>query len=264
VTADPAASLGPLVAQPGRAAVVVDYDGSLSPIVDDPALALPLPAARDALAHVVPLLGRVAVVSGRPARFLADVLAIDGLTYVGLYGMERLEDGVVVPDPAAAPYRDAVAAAAAEAERRLPGLLVERKGAAAMTIHWRTAPDRAPDVVAVAAALGDEYGLAVIEARMARELRPPVPVDKGTAVRHLVDGLAAAAFAGDDRADLEAFAALDDAVGAGRLGAGIKIAVTSPEVPSELLQRADVVVEGPAGLARLLDTVADEIRERSS
>jgi len=264
VTADPAAPLAPLVSRPDRSAVVVDYDGSLAPIVDDPAHAVPLPAARDALASLVPLLGRVAVVSGRPARFLADVLRIDGLACVGLYGMERLEDGVVVPDPAVATYRDAVAEAAADAARRLPGLLIERKGDVAVTVHWRTAPARQDEAIAAAEALGERYALAVIEGRMARELRPPVPIDKGTAVRALVDGLAAAAFAGDDRADIEAFAALDDAVTADRLQAAARIGVTSPEVPPELLRRADVVVEGPAGLAMLLDELARRIRGRSS
>jgi trehalose 6-phosphate phosphatase len=259
VTADPAAPFEPIVASPARSAVVVDYDGSLSAIVDDPALAIPLPAARDALARLVPLMAGVAVVSGRPARFLADMLGIDGLAYVGLYGLERMEDDTVVPSQVAAPYREAVAAAAAEATQRLPGLLVERKGDVAVTIHWRTVPSRAEEAISVADELAVVHGLAVTEARMARELRPPVPVDKGTAVRELVDGLGAAAFAGDDRADVEAFAALDAAVTERRLGEAVKIAVTSPEAPPELLRRADVTVAGPAGLAQLLDALAVEI-----
>jgi trehalose 6-phosphate phosphatase len=259
VTAEPAARLEPLVASPARSAVVVDYDGSLAPIVDDPALASPLPAAHDALARLVPLIGTVAVVSGRPARFLADALGIDGVTYVGLYGLERMEAGVVVPNPVAAPYQDAVAAAAVEATRRLPGLLVERKGDLAVTIHWRTTPSRAAGAIATADALAAAHGLVVMEARMARELRPPVPVDKGTAVRELVDGLGAAAFAGDDRADLEAFTALEAAVTERRLGEAVKIAVTSPEAPPELVRRADLTVEGPGGLAQLLDALTAEI-----
>ncbi|MGH9025572.1 MAG: trehalose-phosphatase [Acidimicrobiia bacterium] len=264
MTDELAARLAPLAAEPERAAVVVDYDGSLAPIVDDPALAVPLPAARDALTRLVPLLGLVAVVSGRPARFLADALRVDGLACIGLYGLERLQGGEVIPDPAAAPYRDAVAAAAADAERRLPGLLVERKGDVAITIHWRTAPERAEEAIAAAAALADNHGLDVIDARMARELRPPVAVDKGTALRDIVHDLAAAAFAGDDRADLDAFAALDAAVANGQLGVGVKIGVISPEAPSALVEAADLTVDGPAGLAELLDGLADEIRGRAS
>jgi trehalose 6-phosphate phosphatase len=262
VDGDVAAHLSPLATRAHRAAFVVDYDGSLAPIVDDPARAVPLPAARDALARLVPLLHEVAVVSGRPARFLADRLGIDGLACVGLYGLERLEGDVVVPDPAAVPYRDAIAAAAADAERRLQGILVERKGDFAFTIHWRTHPDRADEARGVAAALAEGYGLDVLDARMARELRPPVPVDKGTAVRGLVTGLDAAAFAGDDFADLEAFAALDAAVDAGQLGVGVKVAVVSPEAPPELCARADVNVAGPAGLAATLDGLVDAITGR--
>jgi trehalose 6-phosphate phosphatase len=257
-----AAHLSPLADRAAHAAFVVDYDGSLAPIVDDPARAVPLPATCDALRRLVPLMNEVAVVSGRPARFLADALGIDGLVYVGLYGLERLEGDVVVPDPAAVPYRDAISAAAAEAERRLPGLLVERKGDVAFTIHWRPHPGRAGEARRVAAALADAYGLDVLDARMARELRPPVPVDKGTAVRSLVTGLDAAAFAGDDLADLEAFAALDAAVDAGQLGAGVKIAVTSPEAPAELVAQADVTVAGPAGLAAALDGLVVAITGR--
>jgi trehalose 6-phosphate phosphatase len=262
VSCDVAERLAPLADRAERAAFVVDYDGSLAPIVDDPARAVPLPAARDALASLVPLLHEVAVVSGRPARFLADALGIDGLVYVGLYGLERLEGNIVVPVPAAVPYRGVIAAAAAEAERRLPELLVERKGDVAFTIHWRTHLDRADEARRVAVALAEDYGLDVVDARMARELRPPVPVDKGTAVRGLVAGLDAAAFAGDDLADVEAFAALDAAVDAGQLGAGVKVAVVSPEAPAELLARADVTVSGPSGLAAALDGLVGAITGR--
>ncbi len=183
--------LQPLVDDPARAALFVDFDGSLSPIVLDPASARPLPAARAALARLVPVLARVAVVSGRPAAFLRDALAIDGLDYAGTYGLERIVAGDVVLDERVRPYLDAIVQAADEAEAALPGLHVERKGQVAVTIHWRDQPERGDDATRWAAEAAARLGLdAPLRGRMAVELRPPVPVDKGTTVAELSLGLA--------------------------------------------------------------------------
>jgi len=252
-------ALLPFAARAARAALFVDFDGSLAPIVLDPAAARPLPAARAALARLVPLPGRVAVVSGRPAGFLYEVLPIDGLGHVGTYGLERVVDGVVVLDERVRPHVDAVARAADEAEAALPGLRVERKGEVAVTVHWREQPDRGDDAVRWAAEAAPRLGLeAPLRGRMAVELRPPVPVDKGTTVAELARGMRAAAFAGDDAGDLPAFAALRALADDGTLAHAVSIGVTSDESPPEV-HAADVVVEGPAGLAALLDALADAI-----
>jgi len=249
----------PFVDAPRRAALFVDFDGSLSPIVLDPAAARPLPAARAALARLVPVLGRVAVVSGRPAVFLRDALAIDGLGYVGAYGLERIVDGSVVLDERVRPYVDAVVRAADEAEAALPGLRVERKGEVAVTVHWRDQPERGEEATNWAAEAAPRLGLeAPLRGRMAVELRPPVPVDKGTTVADLADDMDVAAFAGDDAGDLPAFAALRGLVAEGALAHAVSIGVTSDESPAEV-RAADVVVDGPTGLATLLDALADQI-----
>jgi trehalose 6-phosphate phosphatase len=248
--------LTPLAEAPARAAVMLDFDGSLAGIVDDPAAVVPLPEARAALARLVDPVGLVAVVSGRPVAVLERVLDVNGVVLVGQYGLERMEDGQVVVDPRAVPYLDAVAAAADEAERSLPGLLVERKAGIAVTVHWRTAPEREQEAIARTDDLAQRYGLASYATKMARELRPPVPVDKGTAVEALLaPAFDAACFAGDDRGDLPAFAALTRA----GLPAVVRIGVRSVEAPAELIEQADVVVDGPSGLAALLGQLADAI-----
>jgi trehalose 6-phosphate phosphatase len=253
-------ALRPLADRPRRAAVLVDFDGSLSLIVDDPASAVVLPEGRAALSALARAVGLVAVVSGRPVDVLARALDLDGVTLVGQYGLERLEGGAVVVDPRAAKYAAAVAAAADEVERRLPELLVERKGTVAVTVHWRARPQSDVEGATVADDVARRHGLAVYATRMARELRPPVPVDKGTAVESLLaPGFATACFAGDDRGDLPAFEALDRLVAAARLEGAARIAVSSPEAPPELLERADVTVDGPHGLAALLSDLAAEI-----
>jgi trehalose 6-phosphate phosphatase len=252
-------ALQPFVDDPGRAALFVDFDGSLAPIVLDPADARPLPAARAALARLAPRLGTVAVVSGRPAAFLRDALPIDGIDYVGTYGLERIVHGAVVLDERVRPHLDAVARAADDAEAALPGLRVERKGGVAVTVHWRDQPERGDEVTRWAMATAPRLGLeAPMRGRMAVELRPPVPVDKGTTVAELARGCSAAAFAGDDVGDLPAFAALRGLVADGVLAHAVSIGVTSDESPPEV-RAADVVVDGPGGLAAVLDAVSDAI-----
>ncbi len=250
------APLLPLAAHPREAAVLVDFDGSISAIVDDPAAAHVLPGAREALAGLIRVIGTVAVVSGRPVEFLARAIDLPDLTLVGQYGLERMVDGRAVVDARAEPYLDAVAAAAAEIERELPDLLVERKAGVAVTVHWRTAPERAAAADAVVERVARRHGLAVYQTKMARELRPPVRADKGTAVEALVESATNACFAGDDRGDLVAFAALARFRDAGRLEHAVRIAVGSAEAPPELLERADLVVDGPAGLVSVLEELA--------
>lgn len=251
--------LAPLIAAPTETAVLSDFDGSLAAIVDDPAEAAPVPGALAALAALVPLVGRVGVVSGRPVSFLRRVLRVEGVALAGLYGMERLVDGEIVVDPKVEPWLGAADAAAFEAEKALPGLYVERKGAISCVIHWRKSPGAEGEAMSLGRQIAERHGLAAEPGRMSLELRPPVALDKGTAVEGLAAGLALVMFAGDDRGDLSAFDALDRMVGDHRLRDGIKIAVRSAEAPPELLDRADERVDGPEELVSLLRALADAV-----
>jgi trehalose 6-phosphate phosphatase len=209
----------------------------------------------DALRALRPLVGGLAVVSGRPVAFLETVLPVVGLVLVGQYGLERATgDGTVLADPAVTGHLGAVAAAAAEAEQTFPDLYIERKGRLAVTVHWRRTPGRGEDVVRWAEATAARLGLARYPTKMAVELRPPVAVDKGTALEALVGTRRVAVFAGDDHGDLAAFDALDRV--AGRGVHAVRVGVHSSEAPAELLARSDVVVEGPAGTAALFDGLA--------
>jgi trehalose 6-phosphate phosphatase len=253
--------LAPIVADPAASAFLTDYDGTLAPIVDDPARARPLPAAIEALRALVPCLAVVAVVSGRPASFLRDQVPVAGVERIGVYGLERVVGDEVVTDERARRYADAVVAAAQEVEARWPGLPVERKGTLSFTVHWRTRPVAAPPAGALEP-LADAHGLLYVPGRMAAELRVPVPVDKGTVVATLLDEhrVRAAAFAGDDTGDRAAFAALARRAAEEPGFDGLRIAVRSPEAPAALLRDADVVVDGPPGLAALLGDLARAIR----
>jgi trehalose 6-phosphate phosphatase len=258
---DADATIAALAERPARTALLADFDGSLAPIVERAEDARPLPAAVVELARLVPVFGRVAIVSGRPAEFLAANLPVAGLTFAGLYGMEQLYDGERTVDARVVPYLDTVADATHELLRRLPADLVESKAGISVTLHWRPAPERADEMQHVARDVARRFGLAELRTRMAVELRPPVQIDKGDSTRALVDGFAVAAFGGDDTGDLPAFAALSAAVATGTLDRAVRIGVHSPEAPPELEGAVDVLVDGPEGFVALLARLADEVGE---
>jgi len=259
---DAAAIIDALVEHPSDTVILADYDGSLAPIVDRPEDAVPLTEAIDVLGGLVERVGRVAIVSGRPVEFLAERLPVAGLAYAGLYGMEHMFGGERGVDPRVVPYLDAVATASDEADARLPGVIVERKAGVSVTLHWRMAPDRADDVLAVASDLARRFELAELRTRFALELRPPVAIDKGTAVDTLIAGFSVAAFAGDDKGDIAAFDALGRAATDRRLTRACRIGVQSAEMPDVLPAAVDVLVDGPPGLLALLTAVVRRLSTR--
>jgi trehalose 6-phosphate phosphatase len=126
---------------------------------------------------------------------------------------------------------------------------VESKGLS-LTLHYRGRPDLEPAVRVWAEEQATRSGLVVRSAKMSFELHPPIAADKGTALRELTGGLQAVCFIGDDLGDLPAFDQLDVLQASGV--STVRAAVRSDESPAELLERADIVVDGPAGAAELL------------
>ncbi len=256
---DPATAtlVAPLLARPASSAVLTDFDGTLAPIVADPSTARPSDGAGRILQSLVARFGVVAVVSGRPVAFLQQHLgSVGGLVLAGLYGLERATGaGPVVPAPGVDDWRAAVATAQDRLAAWAPeGVRVEGKGLA-VTVHWRQAPDHAAEAEEAARDAAAASGLRVHIGRASVELRPPLPVDKGTVVDDLCADARAACYLGDDTGDLDAF----DALGrlASRTGAVVvRVAAAEPECPDELLLAADTVVDGPAGAMGLLTYLA--------
>lgn len=247
----------PLAERPAEAAVFVDYDGTLAPIVDDPTGARPLAGAPDVLVRLARRFGLVAVVSGRPVDFLLRALDHpDGVAMAGLYGMESAAPGGPVEiRPEAARWRPVVAEVTRLAASEVPpGAEVEPKGLT-VTLHWRRRPEAEGWARSFCQRETARTGLVVQAGRMALELRPPVHDDKGTVVRAMAPGHAAAACFGDDLGDLPAFEALAELSAGGMAVA--RVAVADAESPAEVAAAADLVVDGPQGAVDLLARLAD-------
>jgi trehalose 6-phosphate phosphatase len=241
---------------PGRAGVFCDFDGTLAEIVDDPEDARPVEGAVEALGALAGAYARVAVISGRPARFLQSHLDGRGILLAGLYGLEVVRDGRVEVAEDARRWESVVSEVTDRAREQAPeGVQVEAKGLS-VTLHFRSAPEMADDARALAEAQAEESGLVVGDGRQSFELRPPVSTSKGTVLAEAAADLDAACFLGDDHGDLTAFDALDDLDARG--ARTLRVAVRSGESPDELVRRADVVVDGPTEVVAFLRALLPE------
>jgi trehalose 6-phosphate phosphatase len=228
-----------LADDPGRAAILLDVDGTLAPIVERPEDARVPDETRAELARLASRYALVACVSGRPAVEVDRMLDVAGVAVVGEHGLE------LAPD--APRWADTVAAFA-----RSVDWPAEQKPLS-VSFHFRRAEDEAAARVYLTrvAKAAEAEGLVPRWGRMVLEVRPPVAADKGTAVRALVTraGVGRALYAGDDTTDVDAFRGLDG------LDVAVRVAVDSGEAPSALIEAADVVVEGTGGVLALLRTL---------
>lgn len=198
--------------------VLLDVDGTLSPIAPTPDVAFVPARTREAVERLAAAPGtHVALVSGRAAADARRLVGARGTWAVGNHGFERITPvGIVETDPALAPWLERMASAAAAIAplvAQVDGAMLEDKRWT-LSIHVRQAAAEAatllaPELERCAAS----NGLVLTHGKMVFEVRPPVRVDKGTASVALVRDLAGPAtaavlYAGDDRTDEDAFAAL--------------------------------------------------------
>ncbi len=260
-----AEALKPLRADPARAAVLLDVDGTLAPIVrhaDDAHVPEP---TRAQLIAVAKRYGVVACVSGRQATTARRIVSLGSIAYVGAHGSELLRPGgtEVDLDADVAAHEDAVRSFAHDAwSDELHRLRVRREDKRAIAAyHWRGAPDEeaAEEAVRAVAERAQAAGLATHWGRKVLEVRPPVAIDKGRGVRRLLQAadVGAALYVGDDLTDLDAFAGLRDLAAEGRLEAVVCVGVRSDETPERLLEEADLLVDGPLGVRALLTALLD-------
>jgi trehalose 6-phosphate phosphatase len=232
--------LARLAEDPSRAALFLDVDGVLAPIVARPEDARVPDETRAELRRLSGRYALVACISGRAGEDARRIVGVPELTYVGNHGLE-LEPDV---DEWAARLHDFVAS--------VDWPRTEDKVLTA-AFHYRDAPDEdaARRELEQVAERARAAGFIARFGRKVLELVPPIEANKGTAIRHLLTEhqLARALFAGDDTTDLDGFRALDG------LDLAVRVAVSSDEGPPELRGAADVVVRSPQEFLAVLSAL---------
>lgn len=245
--------------------MLLDLDGTLAPIVQRPQdVQIP-----EGIRRLLPLLaaryGLVAFISGREITELQRIVDLEGAAYSGNHGVEiRLRGGRGLPVPDAQAGTELVREFAARWSPDVLadwGIWLEDKGAT-LTFHYRTAPD--PDLAATrlrehVAPAAIAEGLLAEPGRMSLEVHPGGPVNKGTAVRSLLDEypqVRRAVSLGDDRTDVTIWHEFRRLVNAGRLDTAVAIGVRSDETPPEVLAEADILVDGVQGSMTVLSHLA--------
>jgi len=244
---------------PREALIALDFDGTLAPIVDDPALSRAFPGAIEALAALAGGGVRVAIVTGRDALTVVDLgqlQRVPGLLVSGLHGAQTWSDGQLIslPEPSGlAELRTALPALLGQID---PGVWLEDKGLS-LVVHTRRTEDPAGALAVLTepvTALAVEHGLDVVGGKFVLEIRIP-SLSKADAVGRLLEGpTAVAVFCGDDLGDLPAFEALKDwtAGGSGRTALAVSVGEAA-----EVRQAADLVLDSPAELTAILVELAE-------
>lgn len=262
-TREAPAELEPLRSDPGRAAILLDVDGTLAPIVPRPDEAAVPEQVRAQLRRLADRYALVACVSGRRALDARRVVGLDEVAYSGNHGFELLlpGDSEPRPDPSLDGHDSDAADFVAGLDRGeldRAGMRIENKGAI-VALHWRGAPNEGEgeSLASEIAAEAEWQGLVPHRGRKVLEIRPNVAINKGIAVAALIPAkpIDAAMYAGDDRTDLDAFEGIRTLRDDGVLRAAICVAIAAAEAAPEVSAAADLTVEGTAGLAQLLRTL---------
>ena len=248
--------------------IICDIDGTLSPIAPTPEAATLAPGAREALTRLVAQLDVVAVVSGRAARDAQALVDVSGLVVAGNHGLETLDEHGLTIHPDAVDSVPRIKQALATIRERvsadpsLAGVLVEDKGVSG-SVHFRLAGDRTAAESRLntwTTELASELDLKITHGRLVIEIRPPIAINKGAAVRRIVDehGLQGVLFFGDDVTDIDGFVALTQL----RAEQGIEgwaIGVADPEARPDVIEAADAAVGGVDACVALLAQIADQL-----
>ena len=246
------ATLDQFLADPARSGLVFDFDGTLAPIVQNPASARLSRRGRAALASLAARFGAVAIVSGRALDDLAERVSVPGVWLAGSHGaVLRGPSGDVVSDGFDSASQARLEAVAAAIHALPSGVRVELKPGS-VAFHYRGQEGDLGLVEDLTRRVGEvaaEAGFSAAPGRCLVELRLP-GFDKGSAVHTVIDrtGIQAIVVAGDDWTDLDAFrGARHHATCSGRA-----IAVRSAETPEPVLAEADVWAGGVTEIIRWL------------
>jgi trehalose 6-phosphate phosphatase len=257
--------LAPLRDHADRSAILTDVDGTIAPITTDPAEATVPQGTRRLLRLLAERYALVGCLSGRRALDARRVVGLDELAYSGNHGFELLLPGDtdVRPDPSLDGHEEDAprfVGGLDRSELERVGIRTEDKGAI-VALHWRGAANEtaAESLAQEIASEAEWQGLVPHRGRKVLEIRPNVAINKGIAVAALIPArpIDHALYGGDDRTDVDAFAALRTLHEDGELETAVCIAVSSDESPPEVAEAADLTVPGPEGFVRVLEALGD-------
>jgi len=257
-----AAPLRPLLQQ-RPFGILSDIDGTLSAIAPRPEEAYVPDSVRELLAKLSEAGVRIGLITGRPLAEAQRRVGLETAAYAGNHGLEMAFDSKAESAPGAAKYFGQAQAVIAYFEKLpLPGVRIENKGPI-VALHYRQSPD--PDasrkaILAAVAATPPAGAFRLHEGKKIVELRPPLPVSKGTAAETMVRrlGLRSVIALGDDMTDVDMFEAVGRLRDEGRIQ-GARIAVEAAETPQAVFAAADYRVEGVEGVERLLVSLLKEL-----
>jgi len=249
-----------LTAEPASTVLCCDFDGTVADIVTVPSTATIHRVAAEALSMLAARLHVVAIISGRPVAFLRAQLGEElagALALYGRYGAEHLgDDGTIKDQPPAPDLRARFELIATEARHLAPGVRVEDKGGS-LALHWRQHPELGRQLLEFASSPA-VMGLEARPGKLMVDLVAPGAPTKGNTLSTLLSsGTRHGCYIGDDVGDLDAFDALDSFETSG--GEAVRVAVSSPEMPSALRERADLVLRDPAETAEFLAEIASAL-----
>ena len=231
--------------------LITDVDGTISEIAPSPQEARVSLACREHLAGLTNTLELVAAISGRPVLEVRQMIGVEGMVYIGNHGLERWHEGTVEFSPGAEEYHTKAKAVLEQLGNLLAieGLIYENKGVA-LAIHYRLCPDRESARQTIlkivgTSALANQFR--ILEGKMVVELRPPLEVNKGTAVEDLVERyqLRSGIYMGDDIGDIDAFRVMHQK-------GFSSLCVIADETPDDVSREADFSVNGVSDVARFL------------
>jgi trehalose-phosphatase len=250
---------------PAAAALLCDIDGTISPIAPTPADAHVPDAFRELLAALVGRIGLVAFVTGRALEDGRRMIPIEGAAYIGTHGLETMAaDGSRWVEPQAERYvagiHDVAEAAARDLDCEALGVVIEDKRTV-LAIHYRLAEDAAAtrhQILARVIEPARERGLSIATGHFAFEVRPPLPFNKGTAVRRLLTAgdYFATMGCGDDLTDITAFAAIREWGERDARRKALAVAAVTEETPQPVTEAADVLVRATPGVHEVLARLA--------
>jgi trehalose 6-phosphate phosphatase len=242
------------------AGLLTDFDGTLSPIVNDPSQARLVEGAAAPLRALAEKLAVVAIVTGRAPMDARTMIGVPELLIAGNHGTEWLEPGAAEPRPSPDAARlQLLLDGMLDRVPLIDGVVIEHKRLSA-SVHYRNAADPDGTHAAVLRAIGTPPpGIELGGGKMIIELRPVGMGNKGTATRTIIErfSLRGAVVLGDDLTDLDMFGAVAEARAAGRLQAAIiGVGGTDERVPGEVAQAADVVLPDVTTTAAMLEQLA--------